>query len=110
MIGQVRRTAAGRMYESLMTLDDLLDEDSMAEVMALLGDTDWSVPRYVVVSHSLYLSSFIAHCLNAELLTMCRSSPVPEVKVIRNRLCDLLKIPVPVAVSADKVLACNFIY
>ena len=40
---QVRRTAASKLYESLITLDEMVGEDDLSELLSLLGETDWLV-------------------------------------------------------------------
>ena len=38
---QVRKNAATKLYETVVTFDGLIDDENLEEVMALLGETQW---------------------------------------------------------------------
>ena len=38
---QIRKTAANKLYETIVTYDEIVDEDNLDEVMNLLSDTQW---------------------------------------------------------------------
>ena len=38
---KVRKTSAFKLYEAIMTFDDVVPEENMDEVMSLLSETQW---------------------------------------------------------------------
>ena len=48
LVFQIRKTTAKKLFEAVITVDDVLDAEYLDEGMAILSDTDWSVDSQLI--------------------------------------------------------------
>ena len=66
---RIRKVAATKLYETLITYEEIVSEDKLEDVMNILSDTKWD------------------------------QKSVDELRPIRNSLCELLNVPAPAMIK-----------
>lgn len=84
---RVRKTTADKLYEALLTYDDVVEDDPTM----ITGDTDNEESRLEQVMSILSETEWDAKDL------------AKDVKPIRNKLCDLLGVPAPIPVPKKPI-------
>ena len=74
MVAQVRKTTSNKLYEAVLTYDEVAPPESLEEILSLLSETKWFVLSTASLRSCVFVCDMCLHfCVCFSSLILCLS-------------------------------------